>query len=468
MSDARTLFAKLWDAHVIDLGSAMPAGVDLLAVDRHLLHDLAGVISLEEMAERHLHTAFPDLTIGILDHTVSTAVGRNAMSTPISQRYLPAMSLLCAEHGIPLLPLDGEGQGIVHVVAPEAGMVLPGLTVVCGDSHTTTHGAFGALAWGIGSSEVTHVLVTQTIRQTRPQTQRIRLAGSLKPGLRAKDVILKLIGDLGVAGGNGTAIEFQGPVVDAMSMEERMVLCNMTLEMGAKVALIAPDEVTFAYLKGRPFAPEGGLWDKAISEWRGLKSDPRATFDIERSFDCSDISYQVTWGTTPEHVVGVDSVVPQPSAETDAPKRRLMELALDYMGLEPGRAMSSIPVDWVFIGSCAGGRLEDLRIAAEIVRGRHIADGVTGWVVPGSAAVRARAEEEGLDRLFQAAGFDWRQSGCSLCSAANGETVPAGQRCISTSNRNFVGRQGPGARTHIAGPAVAAASALAGYIAQPD
>lgn len=464
-----TLFEKLWRSHVIaPARDFMPEGVDLLAVDRHLLHDLAGVISLEEMAGRGLHTLRPDLTIGILDHTVSTDLDRNAQSTAISRRYLPVMEALCREHGIPMLPLEGKGQGIVHVVAPELGLILPGLSVVCGDSHTTTHGAFGALSWGIGSSEVTHVLTTQTIRQSRPKTQRITLGGKLPEGVGAKDLILHLIGELTVAGGNGTAIEFDGPVVSAMSMEERMVLCNMTLEMGAKFALIAPDDVTFAYLSELPFAPKGVDWDRAVAEWCCLASDPGAVFDIERAFDCSSIHAQVTWGTTPDHVTTICGVVPDPADETNPTRRRLMEAALSYMDLAPGRKIGSIEVDWVFVGSCAGGRIEDLRVAAQVLKGRRIRSSVTGWVVPGSAAVRAAAEAEGLDRIFIEAGFEWRHSGCSLCSAANGEIVPRGKRCVSTSNRNFVGRQGPGARTHIAGPAIAAASAVLGRLADPS
>lgn len=464
MTSRLTLVDKIWQPHVV---MRLGAGVDLLHVDRHLLHDLAGVISLEEMAEKGLHTLRPDLTIATMDHAVSSDVRREAGTTAISRRYVPTMERLCRAEGIPLFPLNDPGQGIAHVVGPEQGLVLPGLTVVCGDSHTTTHGALGALAWGIGSSEVTHVLTTQTLSQSRPLMQRIRLDGALGAGVGAKDVILALIGRFGVAGGVGAAVEFAGPVVGAMSIEERAVLCNMTVEMGAKYAIIAPDDVTFSYLAGRPFAPSGAAWDAALASWRTLFSDPDAVFDTDRVVDCSTLGPQVTWGTTPEHVTTVDGHVPDPAAEPDATRRRLMEAALAYMGLQPNQALDTVAIDWAFIGSCAGGRIEDLRSAAAILKGRRIAPGVHGWVVPGSTAVRQAAEAEGLDRVFLNAGFEWRQSGCSLCSAANGETIPAGERCISTSNRNFVGRQGPGARTHIASPAMVAASAVAGRIADP-
>lgn len=460
----RTLVQKIWDRHVI--GAALD-GRDLLHVDRHLLHDLAGVISLEEMEARGLHVSRPDLTPAILDHTVSSAPLRHATSTKISHRYVRTMERLCAAENIPLFRLDGPGQGIAHVVGPEQGLILPGLLVVCGDSHTTTHGALGALAWGIGSTEVTHVLVTQALYQAPPQQHLYRLDGRLRPGVGAKDVILTLIGRFGTAAGAGAAIEFAGPVVETMSIEDRMVLCNMTLEMGAKIAIIAPDARTLGYLQSRPFAPETADWDAAVADWAELQSDPDALFDLTRAIDCSKIEPQITWGTTPEQVGGLSSPLPDPAAEPDPARARLIQAAQEYMGVRPGQRPDELDVDWVFIGSCAGGRIEDLRVAANVLRGKHIAPSVTAWVVPGSTEVRLRAEGEGLDRVFRDAGFDWRQSGCSLCSAANGETVPPGARCVSTSNRNFVGRQGPGARTHIAGPAVAAASALAGRIAAP-
>jgi 3-isopropylmalate/(R)-2-methylmalate dehydratase large subunit len=367
-----------------------------------------------------------------------------------------------------MFELESSGQGIVHVVGPEQGLTLPGLSIVCGDSHTTTHGAFGALAWGIGSSEVTHVLATQTIRVRRPQAYRIRLTGELRKGVGAKDVILHVIGHLGVAAGVGANVEWAGPVMTGMSMEQRMVVCNMTVEMGAKFALVAPDQTTFDYIEGRPFAPKGDNWRAAVAYWRTLVSDADAPFDLDREIDCSEISPQITWGTTPEQVAGIGDVVPDPSAEAEPARREAMQKALAYMDLAPGQMLADVKIDWVFIGSCAGGRIEDLRSAAHLLRGRRIADGVRGWIVPGSTAVREVAEAEGLDRIFLDAGFEWRQSGCSLCAASNGETVPAGARCVSTSNRNFVGRQGPGARTHIASPAVAAASALAGHIADPE
>ncbi|MCA0921295.1 3-isopropylmalate dehydratase large subunit [Pseudooceanicola nanhaiensis] len=464
MTPPRTLVEKIWAQHVI---GAPQEGRDLLHVDRHLLHDLAGVISLEEMEARDLHVLRPDLTPAILDHTVSTLPGRGPVTTRISERYVPTMERLCAQEGIPLFRLMGRGQGIAHVVGPEQGLILPGLLVVCGDSHTTTHGALGALAWGIGSTEVTHVLATQTLYQA-PQKQHLyRLTGHLRPGVGAKDVILWLIGRYGTAAGAGAAVEFAGPVISDMGIEDRMVLCNMTLEMGAKVAIIAPDQKTLDYLEGRPFTPTGAQWEAAKADWATLYSDPDAAFDLVREVDCSQIAPQVTWGTTPELVGAIDAPIPDPEAEADPARQRLMRAALDYMGLMPGQVPGDLPVDWVFIGSCAGGRIEDLRNAAAVVRGRHVAEGLTAWVVPGSTEVRLQAEAEGLDRVFTEAGFEWRQSGCSLCSAANGETVPPGARCVSTSNRNFVGRQGPGARTHIASPVIAAASALAGHIAAP-
>jgi 3-isopropylmalate/(R)-2-methylmalate dehydratase large subunit len=460
----RTLASKIWEPHVVaNLGD----GMDLLFVDRHLLHDLAGVISLEEMAEKGLKTLRPDMTIATLDHAISTDVARGPATTAVSGRYVPPMIDLCIEAGIPMFELESSGQGIVHVVGPEQGLTLPGLSIVCGDSHTTTHGAFGALAWGIGSSEVTHVLATQTIRVRRPQAHRIRLTGELRKGVGAKDVILHVIGHLGVAAGVGAIVEWAGPVITGMSMEQRMVVCNMTVEMGAKFALVAPDQTTFDYIEGKPFAPKGDNWQAAVAYWRTLVSDEDAPFDLDREIDCSEISPQITWGTTPEQVVGIGDVVPDPSAEAEPARREAMQKALAYMDLAPGQALSDVKIDWVFIGSCAGGRIEDLRSAAHLLHGRRIADGVRGWIVPGSTAVREAAEAEGLDTIFLDAGFEWRQSGCSLCAASNGETVPAGARCVSTSNRNFVGRQGPRARTHIASPAVAAASALAGHIADP-
>ncbi|GAB5373918.1 MAG: 3-isopropylmalate dehydratase large subunit [Acuticoccus sp.] len=461
---AATLVDKIWNHHVV---ATLGDGVDLLHVDRHLLHDLAGVISLEEMAARGLTPMRPDLTVATLDHAVSSAPDRTAATTAISQRYVPAMERMCRDAGIPLFALDGAGQGIVHVVGPEEGLTLPGLTVVCGDSHTSSHGALGALAWGIGSSEVTHVLATQTIRQRRPRQYRVRLEGRVRPGVDAKDIILALIGRDGVDAAVGSAVEYCGPAVDAMSIDERLVLCNMTIEMGARFGIVAPDDTALAYIAGRPFAPKGAMWDRAVAHWAGLFSDPDARFDTEVTLDCSAVAPQVTWGTSPEQVGAIDGSVPDPSRFTDPSRRRAAQDALAYMDLSPGQRMDQVPVDWVFIGSCAGGRLQDLRNAAAVVRGRTVAAGVTAWIVPGSTGVRRAAEAEGLDAVFRAAGFQWRQSGCSLCSAANGETVPSGMRCVATSNRNFVGRQGVGARTHLASPAVAAASALTGRLTDP-
>jgi 3-isopropylmalate/(R)-2-methylmalate dehydratase large subunit len=451
----RTLLDKLWDDHVLQ---SLGDGVDLLQIDRHLLHDLAGVISLEDMAERGIRTLRPELTIGALDHAVSTEPGRTADSSAISGRYVHAMRKLCADAAIPLVDLDDPGQGIVHVTAPEQGISLPGLSIVCGDSHTCTHGALGALAWGIGSSEVTHVLATQTVRQRRPASYRVWLDGVLPAGTDAKDVILYAIGRLGTGFGTGAAVEFAGEAVRAMSMDQRFVLCNMAIEMGAKFGLIAPDATTFAYLNGLPASPAGSDWDAAMAHWRALPSDAGAVFAQERHIDVAGIEPQITWGTNPGQGSAIGGRVPAIAGAAD-------EAALGYMQLSPGTVLAGLPVDQVFIGSCAGGRLSDLREAAAILRGRKVAAHVSAWVVPGSAAVKAAAEAEGLHRVFLAAGASWRNSGCSMCVGSNGDTVAAGQRVVSTTNRNFVGRQGKGAMTHLASPATAAASAVLGRIA---
>ncbi|HEY0201525.1 MAG TPA: 3-isopropylmalate dehydratase large subunit [Burkholderiaceae bacterium] len=451
----RTLLDRLWDTHVIQ---RLEDGVDLLRIDRHLLPDLAGVISLEDMQTRHLQVYRPDLTVGIMDHAVSTAPDRELLPTAQSRRFLPAMRQLCKSQGIPLFDQDDTRHGIVHVVAPELGLTLPGLTIVCGDSHTCTHGAFGALAWGIGSSEVTHVLATQSIRQRKPQSSRVRLFGCLPTGVDAKDVALFCLARLGVDFGIGSAIEYAGPVVDSMSMDQRQTLCNLSVEMGAKFALIAPDNTTFNFIQGLPHAPTPEQWPAALAEWLSLRSDDDAVFVKDVIIDCSMLAPQVTWGTSPDQGIDVTQRVPTQAGS---------ELALEYMGLSAGQFMTELAVNHVFIGSCAGGRLEDLQRAAAIVRGRRIHPQVQMWVVPGSAAVKRNAEALGLDRVFIDAGAQWRHSGCSMCAASNGEKLVPGQRCVSTTNRNFAGRQGPGVRTHLASPATAAASALMGYIADP-
>jgi 3-isopropylmalate/(R)-2-methylmalate dehydratase large subunit len=372
-----------------------------------------------------------------------------------------------AELGIRRFDIDDGRQGIVHVIGPELGVTLPGLSIVCGDSHTCTHGAFGALAWGIGSSELVHVLATQTVRQRRPKTMRVNFNGALPAGVAAKDMILYLIGKIGASAGTGYAVEYAGSAIRALDMEARMTLCNLSIELGAKFGMVAPDEVTINYVKSREFAPAGDLFDRAVQHWQTLVSDMGVCFDQEISIDVEKIRPQITWGTSPEHVIAIDALVPDPQIEPDLSKRQAMQSALNYMQLQPGEAIENLRIDRVFIGSCANSRLSDLRAAAQVVVGKRVAAHVKAWVVPGSLKVKRAAESEGLDRIFLDAGFEWREPGCSMCVGANGDLVAPGQRCISTSNRNFVGRQGPGALTHLANPVVAAASALAGVIASP-
>jgi len=456
-----TLFDKVWDEHVVaDLGD----GYALLHVDRHLLHDLGGGRAVADIRAKGYRVRRPGLTFATPDHAITSAPGR-AGTTEVGRRLLEDLRSLSRDNGVRLFDLGEPGQGIVHVVGPEQGLSLPGALLVCGDSHTCTHGGMGALAFGIGTSEVAHVLATQALVQRRPQRMRVRFEGALAPGVTPKDMILYLIGGIGAAGGNGHAVEYAGSAVRALAVEGRLTLCNLSIELGAKIGMAAPDDTTFAYLAGRPFAPKGALWDEALAHWRRLPSDDDAVFDREVEIDANEIAPQITWGTSPEQVIAVDGRIPDPAAITDAGKRRAAEAALDYMGLAPGAAIAGTPVDWVFIGSCTNSRISDLRAAAEVARRGKVAPRVRAWVVPGSEGVKRQAEAEGLDRIFKTAGFEWREPGCSMCLAANGETVPRGQRSVSTSNRNFVGRQGPGARTHLASPAMAAAAALAGAIA---
>ena len=458
---ARTLFDKVWDAHVIaDLGS----GMALLHIDRHIMHDLGGGRGLQRVAELGHKVRNPELVFATPDHAVSSEPGRDADTTDLSSGYMKILREQTKKHGVRLFDLDEEGQGIVHVVGPEMGISLPGLTIVCGDSHTCTHGAVGAMAWGIGSSELVHVLATQTLPQTKPKRMRVTFSGRMREGVRSKDLILYLIGKLGAAAGTGSAVEYAGPTIRALSMEGRLTLCNLSIEMGARFGMIAPDDTTFEYLAGRPFSPKGEMWDRAVAHWRSLPTDADATFDREESVDVDAIAPQITWGTSPQDVIGVDGIIPDPTAADNPTRRNEMEAALRYMGLEPGRPISGTPIDRVFIGSCTNSRIEDLRDAAAVARGRRVAEGVRAWVVPGSYIVKRDAEREGLDRIFLEAGFEWREPGCSQCAAANGDVVAPGQRCVSTSNRNFVGRQGPGARTHLASPPLAAAAAIAGRI----
>jgi 3-isopropylmalate/(R)-2-methylmalate dehydratase large subunit len=457
----KTLFDKIWDAHVVaDLGENW----SLLHIDRHLLHDLSGSRALEDLASRGLRVRNPGLAFATPDHAVSSAPGRTAASFAPGEPLHDGLRDGAAATGIPFFGLGEDGQGIVHVMGPELGIVLPGVTLICGDSHTCTNGALGALAFGVGSSELTHALATQTLRQRRPKRMRVRIEGQPGPGIGPKDLILHIIGRLGAGAGTLHAVEYAGAAVRAMSIEQRLTLCNLSIEMGAKMGLIAPDETTYAYLAGRRYAPKGAAFDQAVGVWRTLPSDPDAVFDREEIIDAASVAPTITWGTSPEHAIGVDGLIPDPATDPDLDRRTARRTALDYMGLEPGRPIAGTPVDWVFIGSCTNGRLSDLRDAAAIARGRRVANGVTAWVVPGSERVKRDAEAEGLDRVFLDAGFAWREPGCSMCVAANGERVPPGQRSVSTSNRNFVGRQGPGARTHLASPAMAAAAAVTGQI----
>lgn len=456
-----TLFDKLWDAHVIrDLGD----GWALLHIDRHLLHDLSGPPALADVDARGMKLHNPELVFSTPDHAVSSQPGRVASTYPVGGKLHAALKSRSDLMGVRMFDLGQPGQGIVHVMGPELGIVLPGLTLICGDSHTCTNGGLGAMAFGVGSSESTHALATQTLRQQKPKQLRIRCEGTLRPGVTPKDLALHIIRELGAAAGVGSAIEFAGPAIEAMEVEGRLTLCNLSVELGARFGIIAPDERTFEYLRGKPYAPQGALFDAAVSDWRKLFSDPDAHFDREEVIDASFVTPTITWGTSPEHAIPVDGRVPDPDEVTDVARRDTLQAALDYMGLKAGQAIAGTPIDWVFIGSCANSRLSDLRAAAEVIRGKQVADRVTAWVVPGSELVKRAAEAEGLDKVFKAAGFAWREPGCSMCVAANGEQVPPQKRSVSTSNRNFVGRQGPGARTHLASPAMAAAAAIAGAI----
>ncbi|TVV76559.1 3-isopropylmalate dehydratase large subunit [Sphingomonas solaris] len=448
---ARTLYGKLWDTHVV----AEADGKALLYIDRHLLHEVSTPQSFEALREDGLTVRRPETQLAVADHSVPT----HDRDKPIDDRQAAAQVALlernCAAFGIEYLPLAGNDQGIVHVIGPELGFTLPGITLVCGDSHTSTHGAFGALAFGIGASECGTVMATQTLWQARARTMRVTFTGRLAPGVSAKDMALAFIGEVGASGAVGHAVEYAGEAVAALSMEGRMTLCNMTIEAGARTGLVAPDETTFAYLRDRPRAPRGEQWDAAVAFWRTLASDADAAFDREIVIAADGIAPHVTFGTSPDQVVPLGTVLPADAR---------FDRALHYMDLRPGDAMEGVPIDHAFIGSCTNGRLEDLRAAAAVIRGRHVADGVRALVVPGSMRVKAAAEAEGLDRLFVAAGFEWREPGCSLCVAMNDDRLPPGARCASTSNRNFEGRQGAGARTHLMSPAMVAAAALAGRI----
>jgi len=456
-----TLFDKIWRRHVVH---ERADGRTLLYVDRHLVQD-GSAPAFAMLRERGIAPRVPARAFATPDHYVPTN-SRNLADVrdPEAARMAQALHDDTAQAGIRFFGIDDPRQGIIHVTGPEQGLSQPGMLIVCGDSHTSTHGALGALAFGIGASEVAHVLATQTIWQQRPKTLRITVEGTLGPGVTAKDIILAIIAKIGAAGAAGHAIEYAGPAVHTLSMEGRFTLCNMSIEAGARAGMIAPDDTTFAYLHGRPFAPTGAAWDAALRDWRTLRTDDGAAFDREVTLDVCALEPMVTWGNSPEDALPISGRVPDPRDARDAERRSAMERALAYMALEPGMRLSEVAVDRVFIGSCTNARIEDLRAAAAVVAGRRVAPRVTAWVVPGSGAVKAQAEAEGLDRVFREAGFDWRFAGCSMCLATNGERVGPGERCASTSNRNFVGRQGPGARTHLMSPAMAAAAAVTGRL----
>ena len=454
-----TLLDKLWDTHRV---ATLAPGVDLLHVDRHILFD-AQSIAYDELAERGMVVRNPAMNFAVADHLVSTEPGRTGGKAEWSPVHIERLRRGSRRYGVHLFDVNDAGQGIVHVIGPELGITQPGMLVLVGDSHTCTHGAIGALAWGVGASEVVHILATQTIVQRRPKTMRVRFDHLPGPGVEPKDMMLAAIGRLGTAGGTGHAVEYTGEAVRAMTVEGRMTLCNLSVEMGAKIGQIAPDERTFDYLRGREHAPRDEHWERALASWKSFASDEDAVFDREIVIDAREITPQITWGTSPQDVIPVAGRIPDPAAESDPERREAMDKALVYMGLKPGDAIAGTRVDWVFIGSCTNSRLSDLRVAAAIARGRKVAKHVHAWVVPGSQQVKREAE--GLHKVFLEAGFEWREPGCSLCAGANGEMVGRGERCVSTSNRNFVGRQGPRSRTHLASPATAAASALAGCIA---
>ena len=460
----KTLSQKVWDRHVVHAADGEP---DLLFIDLHLVHEVTSPQAFDGLRVAGRPVRRPDLTVATEDHNVPTADVDQPIADPVSRRQVEALRANCAEFGVQLHSMGDPGQGIVHVIGPEMGLTLPGMTVVCGDSHTSTHGAFGALAFGIGTSEVEHVLATQTLPQQRPGTLAVTVDGTLPAGSTAKDVILAIIGELGTGGGIGSVIEYRGEVIRSLSMEGRMTVCNMSIEAGAKAGLIAPDDTTFAYLEGRAHAPSGADWDAAVADWRSLATDDDAVFDREIVLDGADIGPHVSWGTNPGQVAPLDAAVPDPDSFDDPAARESAARALEYMGLTAGTPIRDIPVDTVFIGSCTNSRIEDLRAAAAVAEGRQVKDGVRTLVVPGSGAVKAQAEAEGIPEVLTAAGFDWREPGCSMCLAMNPDKLTAGERCASTSNRNFEGRQGRGGRTHLVSPAVAAATAIAGSFATP-
>lgn len=461
MSAPKTLFDKIWDAHIVH---RQDDGTCLIYIDRHLVHEVTSPQAFEGLRNAGRPVRAPNRTLAVADHNVPTTDRSAGIADEESRIQVEALASNAAEFGVPYFAMEDIRQGIVHVIGPEQGFTQPGMTIVCGDSHTATHGAFGALAFGIGTSEVEHVLATQTLIQKPAKNMRVTVDGDLAPGVTAKDIILAIIGKIGTAGGTGHVIEFAGSAIRGLSMEGRMTICNMAIEGGARAGMIAPDEKTFAYLEGRPMAPKGETWDKAAAYWRSLPSDEGARYDTEVMLPASEIAPTVTWGTSPEDALAITAAVPDPEKEKDDVKRAKMERAISYMGLTAGQKLTDVKIDTVFIGSCTNSRIEDLRAAAGIAEGRQVADGIRAMVVPGSGLVKEQAEAEGLDKVFTAAGFEWREPGCSMCLAMNADKLAEGERCASTSNRNFEGRQGRGGRTHLVSPEMATAAALTGFL----
>lgn len=462
MSTGKTLYQKLYDAHVVrEEANETP----ILYIDRHLVHEVTSPQAFDGLRAKNRPVRRPEKTFATMDHNVSTQTKDINACGEMARNQMQELIKNCEAFGVRLYDLNHPYQGIVHVMGPEQGITLPGMTIVCGDSHTATHGAFGSLAFGIGTSEVEHVLATQTLKQARAKTLKIEVRGKVAPGITAKDIVLAIIGHTGSAGGTGYIAEFCGDAIEALSMEGRMTVCNMAIEMGAKGGMIAPDQTTFDYLKGRQFSPQGADWDAAVAYWQTLKSDPDAKYDAEITINAADIAPQVTWGTNPSQVIDISRAIPAPDSFTDPVERASAEKALAYMDLTPGAKLTDVKIDKVFIGSCTNSRIEDLRAAAAVAKGRKVAPGVQAIVVPGSGPVKSQAEAEGLDKIFTEAGFEWRLPGCSMCLAMNNDRLAPGERCASTSNRNFEGRQGRGGRTHLVSPAMAAAAAVTGSFA---
>jgi len=458
---AKTLFDKVWDSHVVEV---LEDGTCVLYIDRHLVHEVTSPQAFEGLRLAGRMVRRPDATIAVVDHNVPTSDRSQGIAEPESRLQVDTLERNVAAFGVPYFPVQDARQGIVHIIGPEQGISLPGMTIVCGDSHTSTHGAMGALAFGIGTSEVEHVLATQTLLQKPAKNMLVQVDGVLAPGITAKDLVLAVIGRIGTAGGTGHVIEYAGEAVRSLDMAGRMTVCNMSIEAGARAGMIAPDDTTFSYIQGRPYAPKGEAFDHAVAYWRTLPSDPGAQYDRVVTLHASEIAPMVTWGTSPETVLPITGTVPDPAALEDEAARVQMQRMLDYMALTPGQKLTDIAVDVVFIGSCTNGRIEDIRAAAAIARGKRVAPGVRAMVVPGSGLVKLQAEAEGLDQILLNAGFEWREAGCSMCLGMNPDKLTPGQRCASTSNRNFEGRQGPGGRTHLLSPAMAAAAAVTGRL----